>query len=108
METGSAGQFLGTDQDGSFTWRTPTNTTYSVYTGQTGTGGYLVPDRDTSTETRYLREDGTWMVPPDTNTDTNTTYDFYASGSSNPTLVLDPSAGDNDSVQIVGRTTTSY
>ena len=77
---GSAGQYLRTDQDGSFTWDTPPNTTYGVYTGQTADGGYLVPDRSTSTTTRYLREDGSWVIPPDTNTDTNTTYTFSATG----------------------------
>ena len=65
---GAAGEYLRTDQDGSFTWDTPTNTTYPVYTGQTAVAnGYVVPSRSTSTQTRYLREDGTWMVPPDTN-----------------------------------------
>lgn len=35
-----------------------------------GTEAGLVPDRTGSTTDRYLREDGTWTVPPDTDTDT--------------------------------------
>lgn len=44
-----------------------TNTTYSVFT-RTVAG--LVPAPGGTTTTRFLREDGTWVVP----TDTNTTY----------------------------------
>ena len=52
-----------------------TNTTYSTF-NRSSNG--LVPTPGGSTTTRYLREDGTWQIPPDTNT--NTTYTF-ASGS---------------------------
>lgn len=48
---------------------TDTNTTYSNFT-RTVAG--LVPNPGGSTTNRYLREDGTWVVPPDTDTDTNT------------------------------------
>ena len=47
-----------------------TNTTYSnfIKSGSNATSG-LVPAPDkTAGTTKYLREDGTWQVPPDTNT----------------------------------------
>ena len=48
-----------------------TNTTYSAMTGATtsaaGTAG-LVPAPAKGAANRYLRSDGTWQVPPDTNT----------------------------------------
>lgn len=50
---------------------TDTNTTYSVMGGSTsdasGSSG-LVPAPAAGAATRYLRCDGTWQVPPDTNT----------------------------------------
>lgn len=56
---------------------TDTNTTYTVFTGSssstTGKSG-LVPAPSSGSSTRYLRCDGTWAVPPDTNT-------TYTSGS---------------------------
>lgn len=43
---------------------TDTNTTYDPYAGD---AAGLVPQRDArDTTTKYLREDGTWQVPPDT------------------------------------------
>ncbi|MFN9115140.1 MAG: tail fiber domain-containing protein, partial [Bacteroidota bacterium] len=46
-----------------------TNTTYTTFT-RTYDG--LVPQPGGSGTARYLREDGSWVTPPDT--DTNTTY----------------------------------
>ena len=46
---------------------TDTNTTYANFT-RTVSG--LVPNPGGSTTTRYLREDGTWVIPPDTDTNT--------------------------------------
>lgn len=46
---------------------TDTNTTYSNFT-RTVSG--LVPNPGGSTTNRYLREDGTWVIPPDTDTNT--------------------------------------
>ena len=49
---------------------TDTNTTYSVFgkSGSTASTG-LVPKPDTTAgSSKYLREDGTWTTPPDTNT----------------------------------------
>ena len=62
-----------TGSDGSQTSVTDadTNTTYSAMTGATtsaaGKTG-LVPAPAAGAATRYLRSDGTWQVPPDTNT----------------------------------------
>ena len=46
---------------------TDTNTTYVNFT-RTVAG--LVPNPGGATTNRYLREDGTWVIPPDTDTDT--------------------------------------
>lgn len=54
---------------------TDTNTIYSNMKGATtsaaGASG-LAPAPAAGAANRYLRSDGTWAVPPDTNTDTNT------------------------------------
>lgn len=50
---------------------TDTNTTYSAFKGATssaGGGAGLVPAPAQGASNRYLRSDGTWQVPPDTNT----------------------------------------
>ena len=63
-----------------------------------------------NTETRitatYQDGDGTidLIVQDMTSTGSDTTYDFYCSGSSNPVLRLDPSSGSNDDVTIKGGT----
>ncbi len=63
-----------------------------------------------NTETRitatYQDGDGTidLVVDDMTSTGSDTTYDFYCSGSSNPVLRLDPSTGSNDDVTIKGGT----
>lgn len=48
-----------------------------AFTGSTTVLGF-VPLRVGATTTKYLREDGTWTIPPDTNTDTNTYHTTYA------------------------------
>lgn len=83
------------------------DTTYSNFV-KSGTGAKagLVPSPGTTEgTTKYLREDGTWQVPPDTNTDTHWTSHLYAgvSGTAanasttngNTTLVL----ADNSTVR---------
>lgn len=48
-----------------------TNTTYSAFNGATSSaagGSGLVPAPSAGASNRYLRSDGTWAVPPDTNT----------------------------------------
>ena len=61
---GSSGQILRWSADGTAVWGSDNNTTYSVVST---TADGLAPKRDGST-TKYLRADGTWAVPPDTNT----------------------------------------
>ena len=72
---GSAGQILRYSSDGTAAWGADNDTTYSVFT-RSANG--LTPAAPAGTgTTRYLREDGTWQVPPDTDTDTNTTYSNF-------------------------------
>ena len=64
-EIGLQGQVLAVKSNGrGLEWRADidTNTTYSAYGGS---AAGLVPTRDTGgTTTKYLREDGDWVVPP--------------------------------------------
>ena len=62
----SAGTNVAIDANGVIS---SVNTTYSNFT-RTVAG--LVPNPGGSTTTRYLREDGTWVIPPDTDTNTVT------------------------------------
>ncbi len=68
---GSSGQILRWSADGTAVWGADNNTTYSNMKGATtsaaGAAG-LVPAPAKGAATRYLRSDGTWSVPPDTNT----------------------------------------
>jgi hypothetical protein len=67
---GVAGEILRWSADGTATWGADNDTTYSVFT-RSANG--LAPAAPAGTgTTKYLREDGTWQVPPDTDTDTNT------------------------------------
>lgn len=69
---GSSGQILRWSADGTAVWGADNNTTYSNFV-KSGTGAKagLVPAPSTTAgTTKYLREDGTWAVPPDTNTNT--------------------------------------
>ena len=69
---GSSGQFLKWSADGTATWAADNNT-WTAMVGATssanGSVGYVnaVPPKD-GYNTKYLRADGTWQVPP------NTTY----------------------------------
>jgi hypothetical protein len=62
----SAGTNVSIDANGVIS-STDTNTTYSNFT-RTISG--LVPNPGGSSTNRYLREDGIWVVPPDTDTNT--------------------------------------
>lgn len=71
----SAYVYIGTNQNtGAVTtdadWATLTfTTTTEVYAGQTATGNYTVPVRDAgNTTTKFLREDGDWIIPSDSDT----------------------------------------
>ena len=57
-----------------------TNTTYSdfVKSGSTAAHGLVPKPSTTAGTTHYLREDGTWTVPPDTNTKVTSVVNHYA------------------------------
>ena len=59
---------------------TDTNTTYSnfVKSGSGAKAGLVPAPSTTAGTTKYLREDGTWQVPPNTNTDTKVTNTLAA------------------------------
>lgn len=66
---GSSGQFLKWSANGTAVWAADNNTTYSVFKAATSSaagGSGLVPAPAAGAQTRYLRGDGTWQVPPDT------------------------------------------
>ena len=68
---GASGQILRWSADGTAVWGADSNTTYSNMKGATasadGAAG-LVPAPTKGNQTKYLRGDGTWQTPPDTNT----------------------------------------
>lgn len=68
---GTAGQVLKNTGDGTAAWAAEKDTTYVPMTGATtaadGTSG-LTPAPAKGAANRFLRSDGTWSVPPDTNT----------------------------------------
>ena len=75
--------------NGKYLKSTATGTEWSTVTGGGGTTYDVVDDQDdglapqlpsVSPTTKYLRGDGSWQVPPDTDTDTNTTYNVVSTG----------------------------
>lgn len=101
-----------------------TNTTYSTFKGATadaagGTG--LVPAPAKGAQTKYLRADGTWQTPPDTNTTysasngislSGTTFSnsgvrSIASGSTNGTISVNTN-GKSADVAVKGLGTAAY
>lgn len=67
---GSSGQILRWSADGTAVWGADNNTTYSnfVKSGSDAKAGLVPAPSTTAGTTKYLREDGTWAVPPNTNT----------------------------------------
>ena len=67
---GSSGQVLRWSSDGTAVWGEDKDTTYSnfVKSGSGAKSGLVPAPSTTAGTTKYLREDGTWAVPPDTNT----------------------------------------
>ena len=68
---GTNGQFLSkqSGNTGGLTWATPTDTTYSDFTGADGTdagAAGLVPAPAAAENVEFLRGDATWAVPTDT------------------------------------------
>lgn len=68
---GSSGQILRWSADGTAAWGADNNTTYSAMKAATasaaGAAG-LVPAPAAGAQAKFLRGDGTWQTPPDTNT----------------------------------------
>ena len=67
---GSSGQILRWSADGTAVWGADNNTTYTTFvkSGSGAKAGLVPAPSTTAGATKYLREDGTWTVPP------NTTY----------------------------------
>lgn len=96
---GSSGQFLGWSADGTAKWvNNPNNNTWTAMVGATsssnGSVGYVnaVPPKD-GYNTKYLRADGTWQVPPDhTYTVNNATLTIQKNGSNVATFTSNASS----------------
>ena len=102
--TGSLGTNLtgaGTSGDPFLITLTSPDTTYSTFAGSTSPGtAALVPARDGgATTTKYLREDGDWVVPPDTTTNTQNTYTSSWVDSSNDVLLRLTAGGASSGTQ---------
>ena len=99
---GTSGQVLTSDGDGSFSWSADVDTTYGPFT-RTMDG--LVPNPTTTTEVRYLREDGTWEIPPDNTDHTTYTIDAVDNGADvNLNLIAAGSTSGTDTVMITAGT----
>ena len=96
---GSSGQFLGWSADGTAKWvNNPNTNTWTAMVGATssanGSVGYVnaVPPKD-GYNTKYLRADGTWQVPPDhTYTVNNATLTIQKNGSNVATFTSNASS----------------
>ena len=82
---------------------TDTNTTYDVMGSGNSYAAGLVLAGASSHGGAFLRKDGSWAVPPDTNTDTNTTYDLSVHTGTTK-IRLAGSDSTNDDVEIAGGT----
>ena len=77
---GSSGQILRWSADGTAVWGADNNTTYTTFvkSGSGAKAGLVPAPSTTAGTTKYLREDGTWSVPPDTNTTYTSLKNPYA------------------------------
>ena len=66
----SAGQVLKLDSNKKYTWASDNNTTYSTFvgSGKNAKSGLVPAPSTTAGTAKYLREDGSWQVPPGTST----------------------------------------
>ena len=78
---------------GDGTWGTPTNTTYGVVSKSANGLAPKLPDETTTT--KYLRQDGTWAVPPDNDTTYSVFKGSTASNEGKSGLVPAPQRGAN-------------
>ena len=104
---GSSGQFLGWSADGTAKWvNNPNTNTWTAMVGATssanGSVGYVnaVPPKD-GYNTKYLRADGTWQVPPDhTYTVNNATLTIQKNGSNVATFTANASSNATANITV--------
>ena len=108
---GSSGQFLGWSADGTAKWvNNPNTNTWTAMVGATsssnGSVGYVnaVPPKD-GYNTKYLRADGTWQVPPDhTYTVNNATLTIQKNGTTVKTFTANASSNVTANITVPTKT----
>jgi hypothetical protein len=108
---GSSGQFLGWSADGTAKWvNNPNTNTWTAMVGATsssnGSVGYVnaVPPKD-GYNTKYLRADGTWQVPPDhTYTVNNATLTIQKNGTTVKTFTANASSNVTCNITVPTKT----